>query len=240
MGVAVLRKQGLWQPVDPLRLAANIDAVLFDLDGTLLNSDDVAVELLAARLRPLLRQRSLLAARRLLMFAESPGNSLITLLDRFGLDRPVMSLNHRIKHQGASRTVRHYRTVKGIGDMLLQVAAKYKLGIVTTRTRFHIDAFLTQQAALKPLFAVCCGLEDTARLKPHPEPVELAASKLGLPANRCLMVGDTTVDIHAARRAGAWACGVLCGFGERRELERAGAHLILDSTADLKDILFST
>jgi len=47
------------------------------------------------------------------------------------------------------------------------------------------------------------------------------------------MVGDTPVDIRAARRAGAWAIGVLCGFGEPRELRRAGAHLILPSTGDL-------
>jgi phosphoglycolate phosphatase len=47
------------------------------------------------------------------------------------------------------------------------------------------------------------------------------------------MVGDTAVDVKSARRAGAWSVAVLCGFGERKELERAGAHLILDSTADL-------
>jgi phosphoglycolate phosphatase len=41
------------------------------------------------------------------------------------------------------------------------------------------------------------------------------------------------VDVKSARRAGALSVAVLCGFGERKELERAGAHLILDSTADL-------
>jgi phosphoglycolate phosphatase-like HAD superfamily hydrolase len=51
------------------------------------------------------------------------------------------------------------------------------------------------------------------------------------------MVGDTTVDIRAARRAGAWAIGVLCGFGEAKELKRAGAHLLLDSPADLLPLL---
>ena len=48
------------------------------------------------------------------------------------------------------------------------------------------------------------------------------------------MVGDTTVDVHAARRAGAWSVGVLCGFGQRAELARAGAHLVLETTADLQ------
>jgi phosphoglycolate phosphatase len=48
------------------------------------------------------------------------------------------------------------------------------------------------------------------------------------------MVGDTTVDVHAARRAGAWSVGVLCGFGQWAELARAGAHLVLQSTVDLR------
>jgi phosphoglycolate phosphatase len=51
------------------------------------------------------------------------------------------------------------------------------------------------------------------------------------------MVGDTTVDVKAARRAGAWSAAVLCGFGERQELERAGAHVVLNSTADLQLLL---
>jgi phosphoglycolate phosphatase len=78
-----------------------------------------------------------------------------------------------------------------------------------------------------------CGLEDTYRLKPHPAPLRHAAAQLNIPIQNCLMVGDTTVDVLAGRRAGAQSVAVLCGFGERRELERAGAHLILDSTAEL-------
>jgi phosphoglycolate phosphatase-like HAD superfamily hydrolase len=60
---------------------------------------------------------------------------------------------------------------------------------------------------------------------------------LGVPVERCAMVGDTTVDVKAARRAGAWAVAVLCGFGEREELERAGAHVILEHTAQLSSLL---
>jgi N-acetyl-D-muramate 6-phosphate phosphatase len=45
------------------------------------------------------------------------------------------------------------------------------------------------------------------------------------------------VDILAGKRAGAQAVGVLCGFGERAELERCGADLILDHTADLAKVI---
>ncbi|MBN1262672.1 MAG: HAD family hydrolase, partial [Anaerolineae bacterium] len=56
---------------------------------------------------------------------------------------------------------------------------------------------------------------------------------LGVAPEACAMVGDTVVDVRAARRAGAWSVAVLCGFGEEPELRRAGAHWILPGTADL-------
>ena len=54
-----------------------------------------------------------------------------------------------------------------------------------------------------------------------------------MPVEACLMVGDTRMDVLAGKRAGAQMVAVLCGFGERRELARAGADLILENTADL-------
>jgi phosphoglycolate phosphatase len=51
------------------------------------------------------------------------------------------------------------------------------------------------------------------------------------------MVGDTTVDIRAGVAAGAQTVGVLCGFGQRHELERAGANLILENTTELAEVL---
>ncbi len=87
------------------------------------------------------------------------------------------------------------------------------------------------------LIEIVAAREDTRRLKPHPEPILFAAQKLNVPVDRCLMVGDTTVDMEAARAAGAWAVGVLCGFGEQGELKRAGADVILETTADLTGVL---
>ena len=74
--------------------------------------------------------------------------------------------------------------------------------------------------------------EDTWRLKPHPGPIRYAAEQLGVAVERCLMVGDTSVDVRAAKAAGAYAVGVLCGFGEGGDL--AGADLILESAVELK------
>jgi phosphoglycolate phosphatase-like HAD superfamily hydrolase len=64
-----------------------------------------------------------------------------------------------------------------------------------------------------------------------------AAAQMSVLPEACLMVGDTPVDIIAGHAAGAQTVGVLCGFGERSELERAGADLILEATPALVEAL---
>jgi phosphoglycolate phosphatase-like HAD superfamily hydrolase len=79
--------------------------------------------------------------------------------------------------------------------------------------------------------------QTAAHTKPYPDPVQWAARQLGVPVEDCVMVGDTTVDILAGKRAGAHTVGVLCGFGEHAELEQKGADLILERTAQLGELL---
>jgi phosphoglycolate phosphatase len=99
-----------------------------------------------------------------------------------------------------------------------------------------VQAFL-DQFNLRPYFKVVVSALSATRIKPHPAPVLYAAEHLGLHPSQCVMIGDTTVDIHAGRRAGAQTAGVLCGFGEREELQLAGADLILDTTPQVLDTL---
>jgi phosphoglycolate phosphatase len=126
----------------------------------------------------------------------------------------------------------NFRPVDGVIEMLHDLSRRYHLAIVTTRSRQEAETFLAQQE-LDGLIQVVVGREDTWRIKPHPSPVRHAADQLAAPVERCLMVGDTRADIWAARAAGARAAGVLCGFGRREELERAGADMIVSVTSDL-------
>jgi N-acetyl-D-muramate 6-phosphate phosphatase len=213
-----------------------IQAILFDLDGTLADTDDTAVARLALRLRPILGERAAAAARWLLMQIETPGNMFITFLDWLHLDGLIMDLPDRLRRHRAGH-VPHFQLIPGVEEMLQTLAPHYKLGLVTTRSRRHIEQFLASVPHLAPLFQVTVGRQDTRRLKPHPSPVQWAAAILTVPLPNCLMVGDTTMDIKAARRAGAWSVGVLCGFGQRKELAKAGAHLILNSTAEIAQIV---
>lgn len=217
-------------PTDTLR------ALLFDLDGTLLDSDDEGVEALArwlARLRvPDARRR----ARRIVMRAETPVNALMTALDVVGLDGPLLGLSEYLRHVRGERTSPRFRLVPGTDEALRSLAPHYRLAVVTTRGQKDARAFL-EAFRLADLFEAVVTRESTWRLKPHPSPVQHAVHLLGLPPGACAMVGDTPVDMRAARRAGVWAIGVLCGFGEQGELEQAGAHLILPSPAALPALL---
>lgn len=218
-----------------------IEAVLFDLDGTLVDTDDLAVERLAHRLSPLGRllpnSDSISVARWLLMQAETPGNAFLTLLDWVGLDEPLTRFNDRLRSWRGLRPPQDFGPIEGVPGALERLAGHYQLGLVTTRSRRHIHAFCERHPEIADHLGVYVGRQDSSRIKPHPEPLHLAARRLGVPAERCLMVGDTPVDIKAARRAGMRGVGVLCGFGGRKELQRAGASVVLGSTSELASYL---
>jgi HAD superfamily hydrolase (TIGR01549 family) len=213
-----------------------VEAVLFDLDGTLMDTDDQAVKALARWLQRLRWPHPHRTARRLIMASETPGNVLMTLVDVLGLDAPLMTFTDRLRRWRGVRTRTDFRIIAGVEEMLTELSRRYRLAVVTTRSMAEAEAFLDQYH-LRDLFDALVTRESTWRLKPHPAPIRHAARLLGVPVERCAMVGDTTVDVKAARRAGAWAVAVLCGFGEREELERAGAHVIPEHTSHLSSLL---
>ncbi len=219
---------------------ARIKAIFFDLDGTLIDTDDALLEALAGRLErfsslfPDKNPRRLL--RRAMLAAEGPVNRVVTVLDMIGLDDNLFSIGDRLRRLRGLAVQGKYVAVEGVVNMVQALSGPYRLGIITTRSRRDASAFL-QQYRLEGLFNVIAAREDTRRLKPHPEPVHYAGNLLGLSPRDCVMVGDTAVDIISAKAAGSYAIGVLCGFGEREDLVAAGADLILEATAQLTDWL---
>ncbi|MBE2220489.1 MAG: HAD family hydrolase [Anaerolineae bacterium] len=215
----------------------HIEAIFFDLDGTLVETDDMAVARWERYLRPFFGATAHVKARWLLMKVETPGNMFITLLDWLHLDRPLMGFTDSLRRRRGVYPADEFRLIPGVAEMILNLSGQYQLGLITTRSSYHIEQFLVRFPEIAEAFQVTVGLQDTRYLKPSPQPVLLAAKTLNIPVEKCVMVGDTTVDVLSARRAGAWAVGVLCGFGERSELEKNGAHLILNSTAEMAQIV---
>jgi phosphoglycolate phosphatase len=96
--------------------------------------------------------------------------------------------------------------------------------------------FLEQYDLVKYFDAIVTGL-SAVHTKPYPDPILLAAEKMNVPPENCLMIGDTTVDIRAGKAAGTQTVGVLCGFGEEPELRKMGADEIVKDTTKLLDLL---
>lgn len=228
------------RPDDAVFLEAKpgIKGIFFDLDGTLIDTDDAVLEALAGRLErfsSLLAQRNLRRfLRRAMLAAEGPVNHVVTLLDMVGLDDNLFSIGDRLRRLRGMAVRGRFVAVEGIVEMIHALSGIYDLGIITTRSRRDSSAFL-QQFGLEDHFQVIVTREDTRRLKPHPEPIHYAVGLLGVSPTECAMVGDTAVDIISAKAAGSYAIGVLCGFGEREDLVTAGADLILEGTAQLKE-----
>lgn len=219
---------------------SRIRALLFDLDGTLADTDDATIASVARLIRPfhfLFPGRDPTRFLRWgLMTTETPLNWLMTVPDQLNLDQPLAAFTdmlYRLRGQG---TPRHFLLVEGTKPMLESLAGHYPLALVTSRGWRNAAGFL-EQFELRPYFKVVVSALTAPRIKPHPAPVLHAAKQLGVPVENCAMIGDTTVDIHAGRRAGAQTVGVLSGFGEREELERAGANLILNKAAELAEVL---
>lgn len=96
---------------------------------------------------------------------------------------------------------------------------------------------MTQQVAqhLYPgLFHAVRGQQDGIPLKPSPEGALLLAKELGVSPKECLYVGDTWVDMETGKNAGMETAGVLWGFRDREELEKAGACHIVSQPEELR------
>lgn len=197
-----------------------------------MDTDDQLVERIARRLALLGPKLARNVGRKMVMESETWINAMVTLLDVFGLDPWVFAMRRYLSRQVEPT----FRLIPGVKPLLHTLSDRGALAVVSTRPTEDAVAFLNQHG-LTPLFERIVTQESTRRLKPHPEPIHYAARALNLPVGACVMVGDTPVDIRAARKAGAWAVGVLCGFGEAHELDHAGAHHVLTTTADLLSLI---
>lgn len=95
-----------------------------------------------------------------------------------------------------------------------------------------LDFFVKAIGGDGPVHAIVSS-EDVEQSKPSPEIVQKAVAAAGVPADRCVMVGDTVYDVQAAAAAGVRAVGVLCGGISEAELRAAGAGAVYGNPAEL-------
>jgi HAD superfamily hydrolase (TIGR01509 family) len=126
----------------------------------------------------------------------------------------------------------------GARRVLRTLAAEFDLGIVSSGNRARVRRQL-RGFGLADYFSACVCSEDAAKKKPHPAPLQLALKRLRLPPEQCVYVGDTAEDIEMARRAGVRAIGVLGPFPTAARIRAAKPEILLDSIRELPRHLLS-
>jgi beta-phosphoglucomutase-like phosphatase (HAD superfamily) len=217
---------------------SRVRALCFDVDGTLSDTDDLYARKMLRYLPRFLFRDPDRVARRFIMWIETPGNALMGLPDRLGLDDELAALSNWLNRR-PRRPWSNYLLVPGVDELLARLHGHLPMAVVSARDERATLAFL-DHFNLTRYFAVIVTALTVEHTKPYPDPVLFAAKQMGVAPEACLMIGDTTVDIRAGKSAGAQTVGVLCGFGEEAELRRKGADLILQSTPELWEALFGS
>ena len=130
------------------------------------------------------------------------------------------------------------RLMSGVRTVLALLARRHQLGIVTSGDRDRVHRQL-RAFRLTKLFAarVCSG--DTTHRKPHPEPLRLALKQMCLKPSACVYVGDSPEDLEMARRAGVRAIAVLGPFPTEKRLRAARPDVLLGSISELPKAIAS-
>lgn len=208
--------------------------ILFDCDGTLVDSQHMIVEAMTNAFlehgrKPLPREKALSIVGLSLPLA------IEVLLNK--QDEETDSISQSFKN--------HYHAIRQRGDeeplypharMVIEKLYAHEgfvLGVATgknMRGLKHVLAMHQLDYAFKTLQTA-----DNAKSKPHPQMVHQAMVEVD--CQSAIMIGDTSYDMLMAKAAGAYAIGVTWGYHTREELEKAGADVIVDNYKTLYDII---
>lgn len=120
----------------------------------------------------------------------------------------------------------------GIRDLILALDhPELFLGVATGKNLVGLEHTLALHGLRERFHTLQTA--DRALSKPHPEMIHRAMAETACEASETVMIGDTSFDIEMARAAGTTAIGVSWGYHPAAELTAAGAHLVLNSPAEL-------
>lgn len=211
-------------------------AVLFDMDGTLL---DTAPDMVNA-LNALRRERELAPLPyELVRSAVSHGAARVVRLGFESVVEPEFAqLQQRFLqiYRGALST--HSRLFPGMEAVLDELDSRgLKYGIVTNKAAWLTEPLL-EQLHLRSRFGCVVSGDTTAERKPHPMPLLHAAALLGVAPEACVYVGDAQRDVEAAHAAGMPALVANYGYLRADEDSRSwGGDVYLQQPLDLLDWL---
>ena len=226
-------------PLENLKI--NADAVIFDLDGTLIDTVPIYYEIID------------------IVFAELgvPAVSRATLQEAmddgefdWGFVLPEYMKSRKVELAQKARGIidkiapamfqRQVKLIPGADVIMRKIASMgARIGLVTSTPTQNMAAKMIplSKAGLGQLLEVIVTADDVHHKKPSAEPLVQCRDKLGVPLKKCVYVGDTRVDIRAGNAAGMKTVGVLTGFDDYDALKNELPDAIIDSIAQLCEIL---
>jgi len=211
-----------------------VKAVLFDLDGTLVDSSEAIVN----AVEKVLELKGLTCNR-----AKVARMIGVPLENIFGVLAPNLSEEEtwQLVHEYRKYYMKHHlenTTIHPSAIMVLRrlKADGFKLGIITGKYREPVMDILSHFGISELFYVVVTGYE-AMRHKPAPDIVLEAAKRLRTDPKRCVVVGDSPLDVQAGKRAGAFTVAVLSTTYTRKQLESAKPTIIIEKLEGILDIL---
>lgn len=219
-------------------MTASSRAVLFDLDGTLLDSIPAFLAITRRACRELgWPQPQPGYIREVMTLGRSPIEALLGPVENpDALRRELTAASQNLWQDVFAGETRLFHDTL---DVLQRLAGDgYRLGIVTDSNHFVVK-HLTATPGCPPIEVIITRDEAPAR-KPSPSGIELALRRLRLAPHAAVYVGDNPIDIQAAHGAGVRAFGITTGASLREDLLAHGPHAVLDSLTQLHTHLAGT
>lgn len=209
-------------PTHPLR-----PAVVFDLDGTLVNTVPLIVASYQHAFATVLDRQ--VPESRILPWIGRP------LIEGMREESPehAQELYEEYSRWNLAHTQELLRTFSGALEMVTALRASGTRVAVATSKRAEPARTALDLAGFGDTVEVVIAMEDTTRHKPHPDPVLAACARLGVQPQQAFYVGDAVVDIQAGRAAGTATAAVTWGAGTAEDLRAVQPDVLADSPEDL-------
>ena len=207
-----------------------VEAVVFDLDGVLIDSEQVWDEVR----EQLVRERGGRWHERAQadMMGMSSTEWSRYLHDVIGLAEPPEELNAEVVRRMQVRYAEHLPLIDGAVEASTRLAAEFRLALASSSNRQLIDVVLAS-TGLDALFEATVSSEEVQRGKPAPDVFLEAARRLGLDSGRCAAIEDSANGIRAAHAAGMRVVAIPNRRYPPPAAALALADSVLDSLADL-------
>jgi len=215
-------------------------AVIFDLDGTLIDTlDDIALTMNLVLARRGLPTRT--HGQYKLLVGDGLEEAVRRALDRSPYsDQDVAAMVAEYRREYDVRWREHSRPYPGIPELLRELRA-HGLKTAVLSNKSHPYAVVMIRALLRDFsFDIVRGAMSDVPLKPDPVAALHIARELGVPPEAVIFLGDTNVDMKTAVAAGMYPAGALWGFRSPAELRENGAAVLLSSPRELLDLISRT